>query len=64
MVLDDLEKEISAVNKFTFESLALKIFQYQCQNNEVYKTYLQLLKIDTTKIDKVFKIPFLPISFF
>jgi phenylacetate-coenzyme A ligase PaaK-like adenylate-forming protein len=64
MVLDDLEKEISAVNKFTFEALALKIFQYQSQNNEVYKTYLQLLKIDTTKIDKVFKIPFLPISFF
>lgn len=64
MVLDDLEKEISAVDKFTFESLALKIFQYQSQNNVVYKTYLQLLEIDTTKIDKVFKIPFLPISFF
>jgi hypothetical protein len=64
MVLDDLEKEISKVDKDSFESLALKIFQYQSQNNEVYKTYLQLLKIDTTKIDKVFKIPFLPISFF
>jgi hypothetical protein len=64
MVLDDLEKEISAVDKFTFESLALKIFQYQSQNNVVYKNYLQLLEIDTTKIDKVFKIPFLPISFF
>jgi hypothetical protein len=64
MILDDLEKEISKVDKDSFESLALKIFQYQSQNNEVYKTYLQLLKIDTTKIDKVFKIPFLPISFF
>ena len=62
--MDDLEKEISKVDKDSFESLALKIFQYQSQNNEVYKTYLQLLKIDTTKIDKVFKIPFLPISFF
>lgn len=64
MVLDDFEKEVSKVNNDSFESLALKLFQYQSQNNQIYKTYLELLKIDCTKIDKLFKIPFLPISFF
>jgi len=53
---------ISDVRKF--ETEALKIFWHQAKNNEVYKQFLGLLKIDPLKINKVDKIPFLPVEFF
>ncbi|HEY9220378.1 MAG TPA: acyl transferase [Lutibacter sp.] len=47
-----------------FEKMALEIFQFQAKNNLVYKEFLTLLHIDIESIDKVDKIPFLPIQFF
>ena len=47
-----------------FDSLALEIFQYQAENNIIYKKYLQLLHIQVDKITEINKIPFLPIEFF
>ena len=53
---------ISDVRKF--ETEALKIFRQQAKNNKVYKQFLNLLKIDPLIINKVDKIPFLPVEFF
>ncbi len=47
-----------------FKNIALKIFKYQAQNNEVYKRYLSLLKVNPSEITELTQIPFLPISFF
>lgn len=47
-----------------FEKMALEIFQFQAENNLVYKEFLGHLKIDIYSIKKIEKIPFLPIQFF
>ncbi len=47
-----------------FNSLALEIFQFQHQYNPVYRQYCHLLKIVPHQIDRIDKIPFLPIRFF
>ncbi|MDH3381995.1 MAG: acyl transferase, partial [Flavobacteriaceae bacterium] len=47
-----------------FDKLTLEIFQYQSENNDVYKQFLAFLKFDTTSVKKIRDIPFLPIDFF
>jgi len=47
-----------------FEKHALTLFQYQYEQNVVYQSFCNFLKIDSTKITSVEQIPFLPISFF
>lgn len=40
------------------------VFKYQYENNDVYKRYINLLKINIEEVHKITDIPFLPISFF
>lgn len=47
-----------------FNETALEIFRFQASNCEVYKTYIQHLKVNTEEIKNYRDIPFLPISFF
>lgn len=47
-----------------FEHLALKIFHYQAEANNIFRKYLHLIKIDHTTITNLRDIPFLPIDFF
>ena len=47
-----------------FEQKALQVFNYQYLNNKVYRKFCDLLCCDPAKIDRVKKIPFLPIEFF
>lgn len=47
-----------------FENLALKIFNFQSQNNKIYQLYLDKLGIAISKIRNFKQIPFLPIEFF
>lgn len=44
--------------------MALEIFYFQYNNNEVYKHYVDALRIDLHSIDSIETIPYLPISFF
>ncbi len=60
-IIDDVFKIKS---EREFETLALKIFNFQFQNNEIYKLYIDKLNLDITKIKKLKDIPFLPIEFF
>lgn len=52
------------ISQSNFQTHALELFQWQARHNSVYKTYLIGLGIDPKQIDKLNKIPFLPISFF
>lgn len=47
-----------------FEKKALAVFRYQYKHNELYRSYVQAIKMDIEKVDSIRKIPFLPISFF
>jgi len=60
----DLQHKIFAANSKNFSSLALEVFQFQYQNNVLYRKYCDTLKIDPDKILCIEQIPFLPIQFF
>lgn len=47
-----------------FERLALEIFKFQSENNEVYAHFIDSLKISVDSVTTLHRIPFLPIEFF
>jgi len=60
----ELLKKIEQVNPDCFDEICIVLFQYQAQNNELYRKFLQILRIDIKDIANPQQIPFLPISFF
>lgn len=60
----DLERDIFAASGENFNELALALFQFQYEKNEVYRNYCNTLHINPAEVTSVEKIPFLPISFF
>jgi phenylacetate-coenzyme A ligase PaaK-like adenylate-forming protein len=51
-------------NQKQFEKIALKVFRFQYDNNQVYREFCQLLKTDKQEVKSLQQIPFLPIQFF
>lgn len=51
-------------NEDDFETLALEVFQYQFQNNEIYSEFVKSLNISPEKIKSIYEIPFLPVEIF
>lgn len=47
-----------------FEQLAFEVFQFQFENNTVYRSYCDLLYVHPAQVNKLTQIPFLPIDFF
>ncbi|WP_298221989.1 acyl transferase [Flavobacterium sp.] len=47
-----------------FEKIALKVFRFQYENNLVYRTFCEHLKVDKQAVKSLQQIPFLPIQFF
>ena len=47
-----------------FQQKCLETFQYQYQNIEIYRKFVDFLNIDPTHITTVEKVPFLPIEMF
>jgi len=47
-----------------FERTALEVFQFQYNNNMVYKSYVDAIKVKPNSINEVKQIPFLPIRLF
>ena len=68
-IRDDLKSAVLQLNDNTlrphdFEELALEIFRFQAAHNFTYKEYLHLLRVNPLAINRLEKIPFLPIQFF
>jgi len=61
---NSFKNELHNITNDNFNDFALKLFYFQSQNNEIYKTYLDNIDIDPLSIRSVEKIPFLPIEFF
>ncbi len=55
---------IFSVTPQKFSQLALEVFRFQYENNEVYKTWVKNLNVDVAGIQMVEQIPFLPVSLF
>lgn len=47
-----------------FNSIALKVFKHQFENNTVYRSFCDLLYIHPSDVKSINEIPFLPIQFF
>jgi phenylacetate-coenzyme A ligase PaaK-like adenylate-forming protein len=47
-----------------FETLALKVFKFQFENNKVYRSFCDLLYKHPSDVKSIEEIPFLPIQFF
>ncbi|MBL4592579.1 MAG: acyl transferase [Flavobacteriales bacterium] len=47
-----------------FNEVSLKIFNYQYNNNSVYKKFCELLKVSLNDVTTINQIPFFPIEFF
>jgi phenylacetate-coenzyme A ligase PaaK-like adenylate-forming protein len=62
-MIDDLNYFIFSSNE-PFSQKAIKIFQFQYRNNEVYKRFVDTLNCKPLLVNKIEEIPFLPISFF
>ncbi|HRH02083.1 MAG TPA: acyl transferase [Bacteroidia bacterium] len=64
-MLDQLRKQIfSITNDASFEACAVSVFHYQYEHCEVYRHFVNALKVDPNKVNSSNEIPFLPISFF
>lgn len=51
-------------NQKQFEKIALKVFRFQYDNNQVYREFCELLKVEIGSVKSLQQIPFLPIQFF
>lgn len=60
----EFEKRVFAASEDSFNGLALELFNYQYQNNAIYRKYCDALNVNAAEVDNIKKIPFLPISFF
>ncbi len=60
----DFKKRLFAASSDNFNELAVELFNFQYQSNEIYRKYCDALKTDADAVDSIKKIPFLPISFF
>lgn len=60
----ELQDKILSISHHDFDSLALKIFHFQYNNNELYRSFVDALHIDHGTVSSVASIPFLPVSFF
>jgi hypothetical protein len=47
-----------------FEELALEIFNFQYHYNPIYKDYTDMLRVKAGEVDRISKIPFLPVGLF
>ena len=56
--------KIFNVDDKNFEQIAFEVFRFQYINNNIYKSYCDLLKKTPSNIGDISGIPFLPISFF
>ena len=59
-----IKRIFSVYDAVSFNETALEIFQYQYQNNPVYKEFCNLLGKSPLNVRQIETIPFLPVEFF
>lgn len=64
MEYNQLLAAVQNVNEHNFEQVALRVFRYQYESNVLYREFVDLLNILPKTVDRLSKIPFLPIECF
>lgn len=64
MLNDFSDPVLQIVNNDNFNDVAVKIFRHQYENNPVYKSFVDYLKVDPESVGHFAQIPFLPVEFF
>lgn len=60
----NIESVFDSLKPEQFKKTVLDAFRYQATENEVYRKYIEALKVDVDKVTELEQIPFLPIEFF
>ncbi len=60
----ELRKKILSERDISFQDLALSVFHFQYDYNNIYRRYVELIGVEKDDVDEMKKIPFLPISLF
>ena len=60
----DSKRIFSISSEEEFKNISLEVFQFQYENNLVYRNFCKFLKVIPSEVDQLEKIPFLPIQFF
>lgn len=61
---ESFKEVLYRVNDKSFEEIALKLFHFQARHNPVYSEYIRHLGVNPASIDRLERIPYLPVSFF
>lgn len=59
-----MSRSDSASDQGEFDRLALALFRWQAQHNDVYREFVHLIGIQPLEVDAVDDIPFMPVEFF
>jgi hypothetical protein len=62
--IENIRNSLLSLKEEDFTDTALTVFRYQYENNDLYRSYIDLLSRDPYAIERVEDIPFMPISFF
>ena len=60
----ELEHKIFTIEHTEFKDFALALFEFQYNQNPVYREFIHLASVDVSEVDSLQKIPFLPVDFF
>ena len=60
----NIVNNIFSASKYDFEDIALTVFKYQYENNLVYNSWVNALRVNPESVTQLTEIPFLPVSFF
>lgn len=55
---------IFTLQEHELEGAAIELFRYQYRENNIYRAYVDALKVDPAGVREIKKVPFLPIQFF
>lgn len=56
--------KIFSINEHNFKTMAMEVFRFQYDNNEVYRQFANILTLSPANVPSLQDIPFLPIAFF
>ncbi len=59
-----IHRFINGDNQHSFDELALEVYRYQYEHNDLYRQFNDLLSINPNGVSDIADIPFLPISLF
>jgi phenylacetate-coenzyme A ligase PaaK-like adenylate-forming protein len=62
--INSFKSKLFSIDSQNFDETALELFQFQYQNNLIYKSYVDHLKVNPADVKNIKEIPFLPIRFF